>query len=376
MAMQDALPWPPQPPQAAPAEPKPPSRWRSKWPIAAAAVLVAGLVAGLLVWAPWDQAPVAPIATNAVSPTATSVLVSWPASKGGATIDHYLIMRDGNQIASVPASQTSYTDNGLTPGTTHRYAIIAESGSQRSTPSPKRQVTTITPSPVGLTVSQQTWTTAVMHWSPSPKGPAPSSYVVYSGTTSVAIIPGATGSYTITGMDPGSTHQYQVTARWGEHESGRSAAVSVATLSPPVEGSVPVHLRTTSTPGGGASLKVGDKWDDTWDFTSACTANQCTVTAVAGLAAPGFKITSFTLNMHGSGSGYAGTTKAHVTTCGSIDVDNTVNLSINADNGAVNNGQWTSWSGTMVLSSPYITASSTTYCPAQSWNFHVTGTSS
>jgi hypothetical protein len=29
----------------------------------------------------------------------------------------------------------------------------------------------------------------------------------------------------------------------------------------------------------------------------------------------------------------------------------------------------------MVLSSPYVTASSTTFCPAQAWNFHVTGTS-
>jgi hypothetical protein len=340
-----------------------------------AAVVVVGLVVGLLVWAPWDQVPVAPTTVHAQSPTATSVLVSWPASKGGATIDHYLVMRDGSQVASVPASQTSYTDNGLTPGTSHRYAIIAVSGTQRSTSSPKTVVTTITPSPVGLTASQPTWTTAVLHWSPSPKGPAPSSYVVYSGDTSVAVVPGASGSYTVTGLDPGSTHQYQVTARWGERESARSAALSVATLAPPLQGTVPVQVKTTSTPGGGASLKVGDKWSDTWDFTSACTANQCTLTAVAGLAAPGFKVTSFTMSMHGSGSRYAGSTKAHVTTCGSVNVDNTVNLSITADNGAVNNGQWTSWSGTMVLSSPYVTASSTTFCPAQAWNFHVTGTS-
>jgi hypothetical protein len=40
----------------------------------------------------------------------------------------------------------------------------------------------------------------------------------------------------------------------------------------------------------------------------------------------------------------------------------------------VQNGGWNAWSGTMVLSSPYVMASSTTFCPMQAWDFSVTGT--
>ena len=72
--------------------------------------------------------------TTSLAPmtTATSVLVSWIPSQGGYTIDRYLVSRDGRQVGSVPASQTSYTDSGLAPGTAHRYTIVATSGTLRS----------------------------------------------------------------------------------------------------------------------------------------------------------------------------------------------------------------------------------------------------
>ena len=34
------------------------------------------------------------------------------------------------------------------------------------------------------------------------------------------------------------------------------------------------------------------------------------------------------------------------------------------------------WSGTMVLTSPYVTASGGYFCPSQNWNFAITGTHS
>jgi chitodextrinase len=371
MARQDGLPWP-----SMPADQMPAGRGRSKWPLAVAGFILLVLVAGLLVWAPWHKVPVAPAAVHAQSPTATSVLVSWTPSKGGATIDKYLILRDDAQVASVSAGATSFLDSGLTPGTAYRYTIIAASGTQRSSPSVRAVVTTLAPSPVGLAGSQQTWTTLTFRWSPSPKGPAPDSYVIYNGSGAAAVLPGTARSYSVTGLSPGTAYQYQVTAKWGNRESVRSQVLSLSTLAVPLEGSVPVELKTVSTPGSGASLHIGQKWSDSWNFSSACTASRCTLTADAEFAAPGFSVQPFTVRLNSSGSGYSGTTRAKITQCQSIDVQNTVSLSISPDHGAVDNGGWNSWRGTMVLTSPYVTASGGYYCPAQSWDFAVTGTHS
>src|SRR5215469_1546112 len=374
MATQDAFPWPPPPSMSPPSGPAGSGRRCKAWIISVSAVVVVGLAVGLVVWAPWHKVPVAPAAVHAQSPTATVVLVSWAPSQGGAAVDHYVILRDGRQVGSVPASLTSYTDHGLAPGTAHRYTIVARSGTQRSSPSEAIGVTTLAPSPVGLAVGQETWTTVAFHWSPSPKAPVPSEFVIYSGGTSIAVVPGTIDSYSVTGLTPGSVDQYRVAAKWGEQQSRRTPALATATLSPPLQGDVPVHVTTTSTPGAGASLSVGQKWSDTWKFSSDCTGNKCTLTTDAEFAAPGFAAQPFTMTLTSSGSGYAGSAKAEVTKCGSVNVKNTVTLRITPNQGAVSNGAWNAWSGAMVLSSPYVMASSTTFCPVQSWNFTVTGT--
>ena len=373
MASQDALPWPSST-RPLPTGPPRSGRRRATWIISLSAVVVVGLAVGLVVWAPWHKVPVAPAAVHVQSLTATSVLVSWVPSQGGATIDRYLVLRDGRPVGDVRAGQTSYTDNGLAPGTVHRYSIIAASGTQRSSPTRVVQLTTIAPGPVGLALGQETWTTVDFRWSPSRKGPVPDEFVIYSGGTSIAAVPGNIDSYSVTGLTPGTAYQYQVAAKWGEQESRLSPALAATTLDPPLQGDVPVHVTTTSTPGAGASLRVGQKWNDTWRFSSNCAVNRCTLTTDAEFAAPGFTAHPFTMTLTGSGSGYAGTTKADVTKCASINVKNTVTLRIAPDKGAVDNGGWSAWSGTLVLSSPYVMATGTTYCPAQSWDFSVTGT--
>jgi Fibronectin type III domain len=363
VAIQDSPPWPP------PTRPARPGRRRARWALLAG-VVAAGLVAGLLAWAPWHESPVAPAAVHVQSPTATQILVSWAPSKGGATVDRYLVLRDGTQVGSVPASRTSYLDDGLAPGTTHRYAIVAASGTQRSSPSPRARVTTLAPSPIGLSPQQATWTSVAFTWSPSPQGPDPDEYVVYDGSTSIATLPGTTDSYTITGLDPGTTHQYRVAAIWAGRQSGRSAAIQLATLDTPVQGDVPVQVKTVSTPGGGASLRPGQKWTDTWTFTPDCSGNRCTLTAEGEWAPPRYKIVPFTVTLNASGSGYAGSARARIAKCGSTNVTDTVTLKIAADNGAVDNGAWKSWHGTWRVSAPY-TTDGNGFCPSQAWNFSI-----
>ncbi|MGH3171333.1 MAG: fibronectin type III domain-containing protein [Trebonia sp.] len=336
-----------------------------------ASAAVIALVAGLLVWSSWNQPPAAPTALRARSPIATSVHVTWSASKGGATIDHYLVLRNDRQVGSVPAGQTSYSDNGLSPGTRYRYTVIGESGAQRSAPSVATTVRTIAPAPVGVTETKRTWNTATFAWSPSPKGPAPTGYVIYRGGQVLRILPGTTGKYTITNLKPGTTTPYGVSSEWGTVESAQAGPVQVATLSPPLEGPVQVEVTTVSTPGGGASFKTGDRWSEAWNFTPDCVADKCTFKARMGLDPPDYQPKSFGMTMSRSGGGYAGRTTAQITECGSVQVRN--NVILNVTGGQVTNGAWSSWTGTMVITSPYATANSTSYCPSQSWRFSVAG---
>ena len=351
-----------------------PARTRKRWRIfALVGVVVLGLIAGLLVWAPWHKVPVAPTAIVGHSSTATSVLVSWSPSRGGATIDHYLILRDGTQVGSVPATQSSYLDNGLAPGTDHRYRVIALSGTQRSQPSHSIVVRTITPSPVGLAAGPVTWTTEQVSWSPPPNSPAPSAYAVFINGAQVVTVTGGTTSYSVADLTLATTYQYQVAAIWGNHRSGRSPALGVTTLSPPLQGSVALRYKTLSTPGSGASLKVGESWADSWTFNPSCTANRCTLKTDGDFAPPGFKVESFTLTLTATGNAYAGSTTASITMCGSVNVKNTVTVRIAANSGGVDNGAWNSWGGTMELSSPYVSTGNQ-FCSPQSWQFSLTAT--
>jgi hypothetical protein len=351
-----------------------PARTRKRWRVfALVGAVVLGLIAGLLVWAPWHKVPVAPTAIGGRSPTATSVLVSWSPSRGGATIDHYLILRDGTQVGSVPATQSSYLDHGLVPGTDHRYQVIALSGTQRSQPSRSYVVRTITPSPVGLAAGPVTWTTEQFSWSPPPNSPAPSAYAVFVNGAQVVTVTGGTTSYSVADLTLGTTYQYQVAAIWGNHRSGRSPVLGVTTLSPPLQGSVALRYKTVSTPGSGASLKVGESWADSWTFSPSCTANRCTLKTDGDFAPPGFKAESFTLNLTPTGNAYTGSTTASITTCGSVNVKNTVTVRIAANSGGVNNGAWNSWGGTLELSSPYVSTGNQ-FCSPQSWQFSLTAT--
>jgi hypothetical protein len=363
--------WPMQPlPPAPPAGRRRPPVWL----FATAGLAVVALIVGLVIWAPWSPPPVAPTAVRVQSPTATTAVVSWSKPSGGATPDRFLILRDGKQVGIVPAAETSWTDTGLAPGSRHKYAVETAAGGAQSSPSTVEPVvTTLTPAPVGLAVTSKTWTTVRFHWVPSPKGPAPDQYTIFNGTDAVDTVPGSVTSYNVASLQPGQGYQYSVTARWGTVVSEPSAVLNATTTAAPLSGSVPVHVRTTSVPGGGASLSVGDSWDDSWRFTPTCTTANCQLSTSAEFAPKGFSPEPFTLKLKGGGNSYHGSTTAKITRCGSADVTNSITLTISAKSGAVSNGGWTAWSGTMTLSAPYFQPDSTHFCSAESWTFAVTG---
>ena len=55
--------------------------------------------------------------------TFSAVPLSWTASTDNIGVVGYLVRRDGTPIAFTPA--TSFTDTGLTPGTTYNYDVTA-----------------------------------------------------------------------------------------------------------------------------------------------------------------------------------------------------------------------------------------------------------
>ena len=373
MSYDTSAPIPGWPPAQPPTMPPPSQAGRRRRPLMiAGGVALVGLVVGLVIWQPWNPPPNPPTAVSLQSPTATTVVVSWTAPKGGATPDKYLILRDGNQAGSVPASQASWTDTGLTPGSKHQYEVVTHGGGQRSGPTKDLGVTTLTPPPVSLAVTKSTYTTVSLHWTASPKAPAPDGYTIYQGGSQIGTTPGSATSDTVSSLSPGGSYQFTVTEHWGGVASTQSSALTATTLSAPLSGSVPVNLKVTSIPSGSTGLTDGQTWSDTWRFTADCSPSSCTLTSNAEVAPNNLGATTFTVKLSPSGGGYQGTTTAHFSHCGSVQDKDTVSMQI-SPKGSISNGGWTAWSGTLLISAPYTQPTSSTYCPSQSWGLGLTG---
>jgi len=119
---------PAEPPLAADSSPAVPApRQRRTWAVAAAAaVVVLGLIAGLLIWAPWKSPPLLrPAGLTAGPSTTSSVAFRWTGPPTGPPPGRYVILRDGQVAGSVPGTVTSYRGTGLAPATAYRYRVAA-----------------------------------------------------------------------------------------------------------------------------------------------------------------------------------------------------------------------------------------------------------
>lgn len=353
-----------------------PRGWRISNRAKVASVAIAAtatMIAGVAVWSPWRPAP--PTGLHATSRTATSALISWRASAGSLVgPGSYLVLRGGKQVGSVPAGATSWTDHGLTPGVTYHYAVVA-AGLGHSAPSATATVTAMTPSPVRLT-ADATHTTVALHWSPPPLAPAPDAYLLYNGTSLVDTLAGTTTAYTDKSQAPGAAFSYTVIAQWGNNLSRPSAAASGETVAAPLSSAVPVHVDTTGSPGPSwGPIVVGYDWDDAWSATPSCTPNDCTMSVTVGIGPSDKSDSTVPVPLRHSGSGYSGTATAKLTGCKTpqsvVMETDTVTLTMRPAKGAVHNGAWTAWTGTMVLSAPYLSLDNG-YCPAGTWTFAVT----
>ena len=107
---------------------------------------VAGVVTGLLIWAPWASPRLLrPGGLTAGPSTTGSVAFHWSRPATGPAPDRYVILREGKVIGSVRGTVTFYRQAGLPPATAYRYQVAAVRGGKRSALSSALVVSTATP---------------------------------------------------------------------------------------------------------------------------------------------------------------------------------------------------------------------------------------
>jgi Fibronectin type III domain len=131
--------------------------------LAAVVVVVVGLAAGLVVWAPWVPPPVLRPAGLAAGPaTANSISFRWSRPPTGPLPDKYLILSDDRLAGSVAGTATSYRQAGLTPASSYQYSVVAVRGGKRSPRSAALPVSTLTP-PISQARLQGSWSVTVRY---------------------------------------------------------------------------------------------------------------------------------------------------------------------------------------------------------------------
>ena len=191
-----------------------------------------------------------PLAAPAVTAAASDkvVALSWAAVPGAATYNVYRSLTPGGEGTTPYAAgdaNTTFTDTGLTDGTTYYYQVTAAdpliegSGSAETPATPAATVVTPPtyptappPTPTGLTA---TWSgkAVVLTWNPSPGATA---YNIYRGTTHAgeSLTPYAYSvagtSFTDTNVTANTAYYYYITAintRYQSHRGDEAAALVV-----------------------------------------------------------------------------------------------------------------------------------------------------
>ncbi len=204
-------------------------------------VFTGGANPGNFHWFQFSPAVVAPVPALTGTVGNTAAVLSWTASSGAVSYNVKRSTSSGGPfttIASVSSPSTTYTDSGLTNGTTYYYVVTAVDAAGESAASNAVSVTpkVIPPAaPTGVTASGGS-TSITITWTASPSA---TSYDVYRGTA-----PGAEGtspigtttttSYTdSSGLQANTAYYYTVAAVNSAGTGTPSAEVSAALVSAP-----------------------------------------------------------------------------------------------------------------------------------------------
>jgi fibronectin type 3 domain-containing protein len=199
---------------------------------------------------PQVPAPSAPTGLTATGGNA-QVSLSWNASNGAATYNIYRGTTSGSEtLLQSSVSGTTFTDTGVTNGTTYFYEVTAVNAGGESGKSNEASATPQTPIPgvpTGLTAVGGIQK-ILLSWTASTGA---ITYNIYRATTSGAETLYQTGittaSFTDTGLPNGTTYFYEVTAVNAGGESGKS---NEASATPTAVVASAVFIKSDSTTAG------------------------------------------------------------------------------------------------------------------------------
>jgi fibronectin type 3 domain-containing protein len=197
-------------------------------------------------------APTAPSNLRSTGVTPTEIALAWDAAGDDVGVTTYRISRDGAAIAEVDGSTLTYSDTGLSEGTTFTYAITALDAVGHESPSSNSlQVTTAVSKPdkpTGLNAVAAAGADRVdLSWAQPADPSRVTGYRVYRDGADIGSVDGvATTSYVDTAVAAATPYTYTVVALDSAgHESDPSNAVTVTT-SDTVAPSAPSGLTATA----------------------------------------------------------------------------------------------------------------------------------
>ncbi len=235
-------------------------------------------------------APAAPVLAVPTPVSDTRIDLSWTDPNSDET--NYLVLRDNVVIATRPANSTSYSDTGVTAGSTYSYLIRAtktattpwtiDSNTQTASP--------VTPAPTGLSVTVAGSTQLNLSWTNATTTETEVRVERCQGAgcsdfTQIAVTPKAQPdtSYQDSSVVPGVTYRYQVRAAsttlgWTSPYSTIASATTTA---------LPVPGATTAT--RASEVQVNLSWSATAGVSGYniyyCTGSGCTPSLLAGTVA-------------------------------------------------------------------------------------------
>jgi fibronectin type 3 domain-containing protein len=182
--------------------------------------------------------PAAPTGVTATAVSSSSIRISWNAVSGA---DEYNVYRSTSSSGTYSyrgyTRSTSYTDSGLSSGTTYYYRVTAENDNGESAQSSSVSATTSSSSsgskpsaPTGVTATAQSSSSIRITWN-SVSGA--SRYIIYRSSTAsgsysnVGYI--SSTSFTNTGLSADTTYYYRVSAENNNGESAQSSTVYAKT---------------------------------------------------------------------------------------------------------------------------------------------------